>query len=246
MPRIVVYTDGSCTKNGSRNAQASWATWFPSHPDWSDAQRVGGDIQTNNRGELSAILEAFRRVTRELGTACEAIDIVVYTDSEYSKNCLTIWTAGWIRKNWVTSGGTPVLNRDLIEEVLSLRPKFKSTVFQYVRAHTGGSDEHSVHNDRVDRMARRVLDDSVVLPALHTETSGCPLQLMGPAVQTGVLSAWVKENMSFLDTSALEKALLRALSDTFANHGHKMEIRKGMATLTAGLKVESGSIDTND
>jgi hypothetical protein len=69
---------------------------------------------------------------------------------------------------------------------------------------------------------------------------------MGPAVQTGVLSAWVKENMSFLDTSALEKALLRALSDTFANHGHKMEIRKGMATLTAGLKVESGSIDTND
>jgi hypothetical protein len=52
--------------------------------------------------------------------------------------------------------------------------------------------------------------------------------------------------MSFLDTSALEKALLRALSDTFANHGHKMEIRKGMATLTAGLKVESGSIDTND
>jgi hypothetical protein len=68
---------------------------------------------------------------------------------------------------------------------------------------------------------------------------------MGPAVQTGVLSAWVKENMSFLDTSALEKALLRALSDTFLNHGHKMEIRKGMATLTAGLKVET-STDTND
>jgi|694.fasta_scaffold00564_62 ribonuclease HI len=247
MPRIIVYTDGACSKNGAKHAQASWATWFPSHPDWSSAERVPGDVQTNNRGELCAILEAYRRIKQELGSGCEAMEIAVYTDSEYSKNCLTIWTAGWIRKGWITAGGTPVMNRDLIQQVLDLQPQFKSTTYYYVRAHTGGTDEHSIHNDRVDRMARRVLDESVTLPTLETQdTSGCPLRLLGPPVSKTVLASWVKENMKILDSDALEKALLKALAETFSNQGSKMEIRKGMVTLTAGLQIESAKVDKDD
>jgi ribonuclease HI len=228
---------------------ASWAAWFPEHPTWSDARRVPGELQTNNRGELYGILEAFRRVKQELGSGCEATDIVVYTDSEYSKNCLTIWTAGWIRKGWITAGGTPVLNRDLIQEVLDIQPSFRSTKYVYVRAHTGNADEHSVHNDRVDRMARHVLDESVPLASNETPAEtidGCPLRLLGPPISKAVLAAWVKENLSYLDSDALEKALLKALAETFSNKDHKMEIRKGMVTLTSGLHVESAKVDKDE
>ena len=248
MPRVIVYTDGACSKNGAKHALASWATWFPEHATWSDARRVPGDLQTNNRGELYAILEAFRRVKQELGSGCEATDIVVYTDSEYSKNCLTIWTAGWIRKGWITAGGTPVLNRDLIQEVLDIQPAFHSTKYVYVRAHTGGVDEHSVHNDRVDRMARRVLDESITLPSDEPpkDSGGCPLRLLGPPIAKSVLAGWVKDNLAYLDSDALEKALLKALAETFSHRDHKMEIRKNMVTLTSGLQVETAKVDKDE
>lgn len=247
MPRITVYTDGACSKNGAKYAQASWAAWFPLYPDWSDAQRVPGELQTNNRGELCAILEAFRKTKRELGSGTDTADMVVYTDSEYSKNCLTIWTAGWIRKDWITAGGTPVLNRDLIQEILNLQPQFHSTAYHYVRAHTGGTDEHSVHNDRVDRMARRVLDQSVGLPTLEQKpVDGCPLQLLGPPIAKAVLAKWVRENLEYLDGDALEKGLLKALAETFSNRDQKMEIRKGGVTLTAGLQVSSAKVDKDE
>jgi hypothetical protein len=96
-------------------------------------------------------------------------------------------------------------------------------------------------------MARRVLDESVTLPTLETQdTSGCPLRLLGPPVSKTALASWVKENMKILDSDALEKALLKALAETFSNQGSKMEIRKGMVTLTAGLQIESAKVDKDD
>lgn len=241
--RIVVYTDGACSRNGHKSSRASWATWFPAHPEWSDAQPVEGDVQTNNRGELGAILAAFRRVKKEMGTGIHDVDMLIYTDSEYSKNCLTKWVGGWIRKNWMTASGTPVLNRDLIEAVLLLQPQFHSVTYEYVRAHTGGSDEHSKHNDRVDRMARGVLDPSVIPaeapPPTENVLGDCPLQQMGPPVSTATLAAWAKANLDKLDSKALEKALIKVLAETFKNEGLTMEVRKGNATLTSGLQVAS-------
>lgn len=241
--RIVVYTDGACTSNGRKNAQASWACWFPGHPDWSVAGRITGETQTNNRGELTGILEAFRSVQKHMGTGCAEIDMLVYTDSEYSKNCLTRWVSGWIRKKWVTSSGTPVLNRDLLEAILAIAPQFHSVTYEHVRAHTGKSDEHSRHNDRVDRMARGVLDPSVTPaaapPPAEAVLGDCPLQRMGPAIGVHVLTEWAREHIDQLDKEALHKALLKALTETFRHQGLTMEVRKGMATLTSGLQVET-------
>ena len=247
MEHVVVYTDGACSKNGSKTAQASWGVWIPSHPSWSSAGRVDGTIQTNNRGELSAILQAFQILHRELGTGCAQLDITIFTDSEYSKHCLTKWVPGWIRKKWTTTSGTPVLNRDLIEAVLALQPKFNSITYEYVRAHTGGSDEHSKHNDRVDRMARRVLDASVSLPELDSTPSpsvpvlgDCPLQQMGPPVPVKQLVEWTRNHLGDLDQDALQSALLKALKETFAKRKLKLEVKKGIARLTAGLHVAQG------
>ena len=244
--RVVVYTDGACSSNGRKNSQASWACWFPGHPEWSRADRVEGEVQSNNRGEMGGILEAFKSVVAHLGEGTREIDMLIYTDSEYSKNCLTRWVPGWIRKGWKTATGGPVQNRDLIEAVMALQPQFKSSTFEYVKAHTGGTDEHSKHNDRVDRMARGVLDPSVnpteAPPPAQAVLGDCPLQRMGPPVGVNALAIWVRGHLDQLDSDAVNKYLLKALAETFHNQGLKMEVRKGMASLTSGLQVESGVI----
>ena len=241
MTRIVVYTDGACSKNGSKNAIASWAMWFPSNPGWSGAERVPGTLQTNNRGELYAILGAFRKLTSELGSASNDVDFYLYTDSEYSKNCLTKWVPGWIRKGWTTTSGTEVVNRDIIENILELQPRLRSVTYEYIRAHTGLADEHSKNNDRVDRMARKVLDDSVIVdtPAPIEVIDNCPLQKLGPPVPVGTLTTWIRNNLSTLDSDALDSALMRAFKETMSNRGLKVEVRKNCATLTSGLQIES-------
>jgi ribonuclease HI len=38
---------------------------------------VLGETQTNNRGELGAILEAYKTVVEKLGTATQEVDILI-------------------------------------------------------------------------------------------------------------------------------------------------------------------------
>jgi len=214
---------------------------------------VEGGVQTNNRGELSAILNALRILDQRLGSGCADIDLTIYTDSDYSKSCLTKWVPGWVRKGWVTSSNTPVLNRDLIEAALALQPKFHSVTYEYVRAHTGAADEHSRHNDRVDRMARRIVDPTVTLPEEKeipvpsvTVLEGCPLRQLGPPVSVQTLTAWAKEHLDQLDQDAVSAALLKALKDTFSKKNLKLESRKGMVSLTSGLHVESAVVTKDE
>jgi ribonuclease HI len=59
--KVEIYTDGACSKNGKKGAQASWAFYFPEHKSISNAQRIPeGQTQTNQRGELMAISEAVK------------------------------------------------------------------------------------------------------------------------------------------------------------------------------------------
>jgi ribonuclease HI len=103
---------------------------------------------TNNRMELTAAaaaLEALKRPSR----------VVVHTDSEYVRNGVTRWSAGWVRKNWRSSTGDPVKNMDLWRRLLDAA-KPHSVEWKWVRGHAG-----DVMNERVDvlaTLARRGLE----------------------------------------------------------------------------------------
>jgi hypothetical protein len=52
---LVVYTDGSGLDNGKPSARAGMGVWWGSHGEAKErglAERVPGELQTNNRGEL--------------------------------------------------------------------------------------------------------------------------------------------------------------------------------------------------
>ena len=209
-----VFTDGACSNNGRPGAKAGYAVWFPDHPTMSESARIpGGHPQTNQRAELSAIARAIV-ILDEKGF--HDVDVIVYTDSDYCISCLTKWLPGWVSRGWKTSSGTDVLHRDLIEETHRRLSKFKSHRFIHVRSHTGGTDDLSVNNDVVDRMARASIDESVnTAPAAATDVlfEGCPLQLMGGPVSQSAILTWMKANLSSLDSSVIDKHLFKAFTE---------------------------------
>jgi ribonuclease HI len=187
--KIRVFTDGACSKNGQKGARASYAYYFPDHKDFSKADHVpASQPQTNQRGELMAITEAVKTMIEKF--PADEIEVQIYTDSMYSKNCLTVWLPGFIERNWKTSGykgssgGSDVKNRDIIEETVKLLPKFKSYIISYVAAHTGNNDDLSKNNDIVDRMAVAVLNPEVAeVKIVHTNTQ---VAIEGLPVETNI------------------------------------------------------------
>jgi hypothetical protein len=143
-------------------------------------------------------------------------DLVIYSDSDYSINCLTKWLTGWVNRNWKTAEGKDVLHQDLIRDTTSRLAKFKSHRFVHVRAHTGGEDDLSKQNDVVDKMARGTLDESVRIvepPAVDALFPGCPLRLMGPPVAQTELLDWMRANLATMDRAVVDKYLLQAFGE---------------------------------
>lgn len=209
-----VFTDGACSHNGRPGAKAGFAVWFPDHPDLSCAERIpDGHAQTNQRAELAAIRRAVQ-VLETHGFCTD--DLQIYTDSKYSIDCLTNWLPGWISRGWKTADGKDVLHQDLIKDASARLSKFKSYRFIHVKAHTGGADELSRHNDRVDRMARATIDDTVQVieaPATDEMFPQCPLRVLGPPVAQRDVIEWVRDNVATLDRAVVDKHLMKAFAE---------------------------------
>jgi ribonuclease HI len=252
--KIRVFTDGACSKNGQSSAKASYAFWLPEHKELSKADFVPEkDTQTNNRGELLAIYEAVKCIHENF--PANEVDLQVYTDSMYSKNCLTVWLPGFIERNWKTSGykgsaSNDVKNRDLIEETTKLFPKFKSYILTYVAAHTGGEDELSKHNEVVDRMAVAVLNpEAATVKIIHTNIQkpieGFPIDLMGPPISENILINWCRDHLDKLDSDTLDTALLQVVTKTLKKNGFVLEKqrlhRSVVYRLTANNLIAEGT-----
>jgi ribonuclease HI len=208
-----VFTDGACSHNGRPNAAAGYAAWFPDHRELSEAARIlPPQPQTNQRAELTAISRAVA-ILDEKGF--HDTDVVIYTDSEYSVNCLTKWIPGWVARKWKTSAGGDVLHRDLIESTFTRLAKFRSHRFVHVRAHTGKEDDLSKNNDVVDRMARGTLETAPPPPppAQDVLFEGCPLQLMGSPVPQAQVVAWIRAHMDALPADVVNKHLFKAFTE---------------------------------
>ena len=89
---------------------------------------------TNNRMELSAVIEALKVIKRNC-------PITIFTDSQYVKRGITEWIDGWI-KNWKN-----VKNVDLWQELYPLSKQYNID-WQWVRGHNGDK-----YNERADELA---------------------------------------------------------------------------------------------
>ncbi|MBI1788779.1 MAG: ribonuclease HI [Acidobacteria bacterium] len=138
MKRVRLITDGSCLGNPG---PGGWAAILR----FGERQReIYGHAPhtTNNRMELTAAI-------RGLAALKEVCEVEIVTDSEYVKNGITKWVEGWKRRGWLTAGKTPVVNRDLWEELDGLVQKHKAT-WSWTKGHASHAD-----NNRCDELAQR-------------------------------------------------------------------------------------------
>lgn len=237
-----VFTDGSCTSNGRKGAKAGFAAWFPDHPSWSSAFRVPDDQdQTNNRAELSAIQLAVK--TLEDRGEIDS-DLVIYSDSEYSINCLTSWLPGWMSRGWKTAAGKDVLHQDLIKDITSRLSKFKSHRFVHVKAHTGGLDDLSKQNAVVDKMAQDVVNGVVPTPEVPVVVDelfpGCPLRIMGGPIQQKDIVAWVRCSLDTLDKDLIDKHLYKAFIEMCK--ARDVQLTRQIIAKTPVIRAEHGHL----
>jgi ribonuclease HI len=151
MTLISVYTDGCSINNGKIGAKAGMGVYFGSDDKRNVSKRLEGDIQTNNRAELTAILIALEIIiSTEKYTETE---FVIFSDSAYSINAVTDWIHNWKKNNWMTAKKTPVKNKDIIENIYNLMMKIHKLKFKHIRAHTGKLDVDSIGNMNADRLA---------------------------------------------------------------------------------------------
>jgi len=142
--RFLVHSDGSALVNPG----GPGGTGFVVIDRSRGAMRFGGTrftvdgayAVTNNRMELRAVLEALTGLPDG-----ETVEIV--SDSRYVIDSLSKWIHGWRRKGWVTSTGSPVLNRDLME-ALDRQLGTLKVAWRWVRGHDG----HPV-NELCDQLA---------------------------------------------------------------------------------------------
>lgn len=138
-----IYTDGAFSAQDG--AVGGWA-WALSDTHWA----AGWERDTtNNRMELTAILQAmlrFHRVNEHL---------VIVSDSQYCIHAFNEgWLTKWVHNGWRSSSGKPVQNRDLWERLLNglliRKREFREqgVDFEWVKGHNGDP-----MNELADRLA---------------------------------------------------------------------------------------------
>lgn len=112
MKYLNIYTDGACSGNQDENNVGGWGAILEFGP--VQKELFGSERNTsNNRMEMTALLEALKAITKEKQK------IRVFSDSSYLMECFRKkWYEEWQQNGWKTKAKKPVENRDLWEELL--------------------------------------------------------------------------------------------------------------------------------
>ncbi len=137
MKKVELFTDGSCSGNPGPGGWGAILRYRGTEKELS-----GGDpMTTNNRMELTAVIEGLRALK-------EPCEVAIFSDSQYFANAVTEgWAKKWQENGWMRNKKEPALNADLWETLLALLETHKTTI-HWVKGHAGHPE-----NERCDRLA---------------------------------------------------------------------------------------------
>jgi len=93
-PKITIYMDGACLNNGKKNAACGGGTWVSQGSPLNAAIRVPGLAQSNQIGEIVAVIHAVASVP-----ISQPLEIVL--DSKYVIEGLTEHLQKWEDQGWI-------------------------------------------------------------------------------------------------------------------------------------------------
>lgn len=143
-----MWTDGACKGNPG---PGGWGVWMRSGDH--ERELFGGELlTTNNKMELTAVIEGLRALTRPCA-------VTLHVDSTYVMNGMRSWLAGWKRNGWVTGDRKPVKNKELWQ-ALDAEVARHDVTWVWVKGHSGDPG-----NERADALANRGVEEARSSPA---------------------------------------------------------------------------------
>jgi len=137
---LEIYTDGSST---GKVGDGGWSFVVLNDNDLLFESYGGAKETTNNRMELSAVIESLRYTYKHYP---KNVFFTVYCDSQYVVKGLTEWFSKWEQK---INDGKEIKNQDLWIDCWALLNEFSNIQIQWVRGHSGLQ-----YNDRCDKLAK--------------------------------------------------------------------------------------------
>ena len=139
---ITIYTDGACSGNPG---PGGWGAIIID--DKKNQINLSGKekLTTNNRMELTAPIMALKKIKKNS-------EVIIYTDSIYLKNGITIWIKNWKNNGWKSANKKPVKNKDLWVALNNLTEN-KLIVWKWVKAHAG---------NRLNELADKLATEAII------------------------------------------------------------------------------------
>ena len=135
---IHIYTDGACKGNPG---PGGWGALLRFNGE--ERELFGGEaLTTNNRMELTAVIEA-------LGALKRRSHVLLHTDSQYVQKGITEWIRGWKARGWRTASREPVKNVDLWKRLDEVAAQHDID-WIWVKGHAGHEG-----NERADALANK-------------------------------------------------------------------------------------------
>lgn len=136
--RVEIWTDGACKGNPG---PGGWGALLVA--GGREKELWGGEAgTTNNRMELTAVIEALRALKRPCS-------VVLHVDSTYVMQGMSSWIVGWKRNGWRTASKQPVKNAELWR-ALDDEVSRHDVRWVWVKGHAGDPG-----NERADQLANR-------------------------------------------------------------------------------------------
>ena len=138
MKNVEIYTDGACSGNPGAGGWAAILIYNGHEKEISGSETY----TTNNRMELTAVIEALKLVK-------EPCNITICSDSTYVCNAFNNhWIDSWQANEWSTVSKKTVENIDLWKALLTAMQPHKV----YYKKISGHAD--NCYNNRCDKLAR--------------------------------------------------------------------------------------------
>ena len=138
---VQIFTDGACRGNPGPGGWGSLLRFNSVEKKLSGAEME----TTNNRMELTAVIEALSALTRPC-------DVALTTDSKYVKDGITQWIDNWKKRGWKTANKQPVKNIDLWQKLDELAQRH-TVSWHWVKGHSGHEE-----NELADKLANEAID----------------------------------------------------------------------------------------
>ena len=133
-----IYTDGACSGNPG---PGGWAAIILLDDEIKNQITGSEKNTTNNKMELLAPIKAIQKFKKKS-------NIIIYTDSTYVRDGITIWIKKSEKNGWKTASKKPVKNKELWKKLKDLT-SIHSIKWIWVKGHA-----QNKYNNLVDELAQ--------------------------------------------------------------------------------------------